>query len=99
MKSLVCVLAMGSIVLLSMTVSVKTQHSVAIEPEAMTALTKMGEYLRSLKAFQVEAATNREDVLEDGQKVQFTGVTRMLARMPDRLHIAADSDRHHREFF
>jgi hypothetical protein len=99
MKSLARVLTAGSIVLLSMTASVKTQHNAAIEPEAMTALTKMGEYLRSLTAFQVEAVTNREDVLEDGQKVQFTGATRMLVRMPDRFHIAADSDRHHREFF
>jgi hypothetical protein len=99
MKNLARLLTIGSIVLLGMSAPAQTQHAVAIEPEAMTALTKMGEYLRSLKAFQVEAATNREDVLEDGQKVQFTGVTTMLARMPDRLHVAADSDRHHREFF
>ena len=39
----------------------------------MTALSKMGGYLRSLKSFQVEAVTSREDVLEDGQKVQFSG--------------------------
>ena len=99
MRSLTRVLTVGSIVLISMTAPLRGQHSASIEPEAMSALTKMSEYLRSLKAFQVEAVTSREDVLEDGQKVQFAGVTRLLARIPDRLHIATDSDRHHREFF
>ena len=99
MRHLTRVLTVGSIVLISMTAPVRGQHSAQIEPEAMSALTEMGGYLRSLKAFQVEAVTSREDVLEDGQKVQFSGVTRMLARTPDRFHIAVDSDRHHREFF
>jgi hypothetical protein len=92
-------MTIGSLVLIGVTAPVQGQHNAQIEPEAMSALTKMGEYLRSLTAFQVEAVTSREDVLEDGQKVQFAGVTRMLARTPDRFHIAVDSDRHHREFF
>src|SRR4029079_13926070 len=74
------------------------QQNSLIEPEAMAALTKMGEYLRSLKAFQVDAVTSAEDVLEDGQKVQFGGVTNLLARMPDRLFIAVDSDRQNRDY-
>jgi len=99
MRSLTLVLTIGSIVLIGMTAPVNGQHGSEIEPEAMSALTKMGGYLRSLKAFQVEAVTSREDVLEDGQKVQFAGVTRVLARIPDRLHAVVDSERHHREFF
>jgi hypothetical protein len=99
MRSLARVLTVGSIVLIGVTAPVRGQHSASIEPEAMSALTKMSEYLRSLKAFQVEAMTTREDVLADGQKVQFSGVTRLLAKIPNRLHIATDSDRHHREFF
>ena len=99
MRSFTRALTVGSIVLISMTAPVRGQHSASIEPEAMSALTKMGGYLRSLKAFQVEAVTSKEDVLEDGQKVQFASVARMLARTPDRLHIAVDSDRHHREYF
>jgi hypothetical protein len=71
-------------------------QSAQIEPQAMDALKKMGGYLRSLKAFQVDAVTSSEDVLEDGQKVQFDGVTSILARMPDRLRISVDSDRRDR---
>jgi hypothetical protein len=67
-----------------------------IDPEAMTALKNMAAYLRTLKAFQVEATTSTEQVLVDGQKVQFDGVTSLLARMPDRLRIEVHSDRRDR---
>jgi hypothetical protein len=65
----------------------------AIDAEAMAALKKMGGYLRTLKAFQVEAVTSTEDVLEDGEKVQYGGVTTAVARIPDRLRVTVDSDR------
>ena len=68
------------------------------EAEAMAALNKMGGYLRSLKAFQVEAVTTREDVLADGEKVQFSGVAKLLARVPDRLRLDLVSDRRDRQF-
>lgn len=76
----------------------QTRPSAAMEPEAVTALRQMGSYLRSLKAFQVEAVTSEEDVLEDGQKVQFTSTTDMVARMPDRLRVDVDGDRRDRLF-
>ncbi len=69
-----------------------------VEPEAMAALQKMGVYLRSLKAMQVDAVTSTEEVLEDGQKVQFAGVTNMIARMPDRFRMAVNSDRRSRMY-
>ncbi len=53
---------------------------VAVEPEAIAALKGMGAYLRTLKAFQVDAVTTDEDVLDDGQKVQYQGVTKTLPR-------------------
>jgi len=89
----------GVIVLVGLTGYVSGQHGSQIEPEAMTALSKMGGYLRSLKSFQVEAVISREEVLEDGQKVQFASVTKLLARIPDRLFVAVKSDRHDREFY
>ena len=76
----------------------RAQQSVQIEPAAMSALHTMGAYLRSLKSFQVEAVTSTEDVLEDGQKVQFAGVTNVLARMPNRLRITVASDRRDRVY-
>jgi hypothetical protein len=76
--------------------NVRTQGNTQVEPDAMAALQRMGAYLRSLKAMQVEAVTSTEEVLEDGQKVQFAGVTTMIARLPDRFRMGVNSDRRSR---
>jgi hypothetical protein len=68
----------------------------AIEPGAVTALQSMGTYLRTLKSFQVEVATTDEDVLDDGQKIQYSGTTSILARMPNGLRAEVANDRHER---
>ena len=49
------------------------QQAPAVDPAAMAALDRMGAYLRTLKSFQVDVATTNEDVLDDGQKIQYTG--------------------------
>jgi len=69
-----------------------------VDPEAIAALNKMGAYLRTLKAFQVRAATSRDEVLADGQKISFDGVVDLLARTPDRLRLEVKSDLQHRLF-
>lgn len=68
----------------------------AIEPDAMTGLKAMSAYLRTLKTFQVEVAVVDEDVLEDGQKVQYTGVTKFLTQMPNRLRVDISNERRDR---
>jgi hypothetical protein len=68
----------------------------AIDATAMAALQKMGGYLRTLKSFQVQAVTSTEDVLADGEKVQYAGVTTVIARIPDRLRVTVDTDRQSR---
>jgi hypothetical protein len=67
-----------------------------VEPEAVAALEKMGAYLRTLDAFQVRAATTREDVLDDGEKVAYSSVTDVLAQRPNRFRAEVDGDRHTR---
>jgi len=64
-----------------------------VEPEAVAALEKMGAYLRTLDAFQVRAATTREDVLDDGEKVAYSSVTDVLAQRPNRFRAEVDGDR------
>jgi len=68
----------------------------SLDPAAMAALQGMGAYLRTLKVFQVDVATTDEDVLDDGQKLQYDGVTNILARMPDRLRAEVANRRHQR---
>jgi len=72
---------------------------VAIDSASVAALVKMGGYLRTLKAFQVKAATSRDEVLASGQQVQYGGIADILVRMPDRLRAVVASDRQDRMYF
>jgi len=94
---------LGAVLAAAMVVAASPAHAQtaaaakpALEPAAMAALQSMGAYLRTLKAFQVEAATTSEDVLDDGQKDQYSGVTTILANMPTRLRAEVANDRHER---
>jgi hypothetical protein len=101
MRPLSKVLAAVSIALASAAVPVLAQPATPtpaspIEPAAMKALARMSAYLRSLKAFQVEAVTTDEDVLTDGQKVQYAGTTNLVAQIPGRLRADVTNDRYER---
>lgn len=71
----------------------------AIEPGSIGALDKMGAYLRSLNSFQVKAEITQEDVLTNGQKVTYSKVADIVARMPDRLFAKVSGDRMDRFWF
>jgi hypothetical protein len=79
--------------------SAKAGDDSDINAEAMAALTSMGTYLRSLKAFQVTAVVTKDDVLDDGELIQFDTNVNLLARMPDRLRVEVTSVRQHRLYF
>ena len=70
----------------------------AVEPAALKALDQMGAYLRTLTEFQVEAITQKEEVLDNGLKVQFQGVVSLTAQKPDRLMGTVTSDRQERQY-
>jgi hypothetical protein len=74
------------------------QQAPAVEPGAMAALQGMAAYLRTLKSFQVDVATTDEDVLDDGQKIQYSGTTTILARMPNGLRADVANDRRERMY-
>jgi hypothetical protein len=75
-----------------------TPKSNLIQPEAMQALDKMGAYLRTLKDFQVKAEVTSEDVLTDGEKVQFGHTTDVLVHLPDKLRAEVDGEQKSRLF-
>jgi hypothetical protein len=70
-----------------------------VAPEATKALNSMGDYLRTLKTFQVKATISREIVMLDGEKVQFDGTADLIVQRPDRLRLSMTSDRTDRRFF
>ena len=98
MKQLRRTLTAMAVILLGVAAAAHAQQAAAIDPEAMAALQKMGAYLRSLTSFQVEAATTDEDVLDDGQRIQYVGEANILARMPDRLRAEVSNDRFERMY-
>jgi hypothetical protein len=75
-----------------------TPPNSAIDPDAITALNDMGAYLRGLKEYQVKARVTSDDVLTDGQRIQYTSATDMLVRNPDRLLANVVNDRIERTF-
>jgi hypothetical protein len=75
------------------------QESSAIDPDAMDALNKMGAYLRTLKSFQVTADVATDNVLDDGQTIQFTSKVDLVAARPNRMRIEVTDDAGHRFFY
>ena len=59
----------------------------------------MGAYLRTLKSFQVRADVATDDVLDDGQTIQFSSKVDLVAARPNRLRIEVTDDKGHRFFF
>lgn len=68
-----------------------------IDPRAIDALRRMGAQLRALKSFEVNAQTLRDEVLDDGETVQVSGVVDYLVRVPDRLRADVRTDRKQRQ--
>jgi hypothetical protein len=71
----------------------------AIDPDAMEALNKMGVYLRTLTSFQVLADVTTDNVLDDGQTIQFSSKVDLVAARPNRMRIEVTDDDGHRFFF
>jgi hypothetical protein len=59
-------------------------------------LVSMGQYLRGLKSFGIHADTTNDEVMENGQKLQFAGAADYLVRSPEGLRMELKSDRRHR---
>jgi len=70
-----------------------------IDPDAMAALDKMGAELRSHNNFDMKADITHEDVLNDGQKLQYAGTVEVEARRPDRFKLSVVSDLRDREIY
>jgi hypothetical protein len=59
----------------------------------------MGAYLRTLNSFQVRADTTTDDILDDGQTIQFSSKVDLVAARPNRMRIEVIDDDGHRFFF
>ena len=69
------------------------------DASAIAALERMGGYLRGLTTFQIRGETSRDEVLDDGQSVEFGAVVDMIVQRPNRIRAEVTSDRKHRLYF
>lgn len=71
----------------------------AVDPAAIAALHKMGEFLRNQQNFSVQARTTTDDVLPSGQKVQYSGTVDLKVRRPDRMRMDIAGDRRNEHIY
>lgn len=80
-------LSMGILCSLPQLAAAAAEHPVR-EQQAVDAVNQMGQFLRGLKQFEVTVNSDRDEVLTNGQILQFSHTTRMLVNQPD--HMQAD---------
>ena len=69
------------------------------DPEAIAALERMGDHLRSIMTFGVTGDITTEEVLDTGQTIQYTGAIDLIAQRPGRLRANLDSSRKRRQYY
>src|SRR6185503_12498487 len=69
------------------------------DPEAIAALDRMGDHLRSIMTFGILADYTSEEVLDTGQTIQYTGAIDLVAQRPGHLRANLDSSRKRRQYF
>jgi hypothetical protein len=77
----------------------RSDAAIERDPDAIKALEDMSAYLRTLKAIQVHVTTSRDEVLEDGQNVTFSGTVDMIAERPNHLRVEVINDKQQRMYF
>lgn len=74
--------------------------SQSVDPASIAALNRMGAYLRTLTNFEVRARTSIDEVLIDnGQKIQFSGEGLYKVRRPSAFYLETKTDRRQRRFY
>src|SRR6059058_5147237 len=77
----------------------ETASTGTIDPKATSALRTMGAYLRTMKSFGVQVKGARDEVMNDGQKIQINGTVSYLVRSPDRFRAEINTDRKQRTIY
>jgi hypothetical protein len=90
--ALVFCVCVGPHVLAKTSHQASSQGNSNIDPDAMEALNKMGAYLRSLKAFQIESEVTNDDVLDDGEIITDSRINSLLSVGPNLLRAELKSD-------
>jgi len=94
--------ALGCVLAIQPQISRADDTSVAMQevmPDALAALERMGEHLKTLSQFTLSAETTSEDVLDYGEKVMIGGDIIYHVKSPDRLSLGIVTDKRERHYF
>ncbi|SIO21128.1 DUF2092 domain-containing protein [Paraburkholderia phenazinium] len=69
------------------------QAQAEMQPQAVDALNKLGNYLRSLKSFRIQADSVTDAVLTTGQNVGFLHRTEMSVQRPNKVRVVVTGSR------
>lgn len=69
------------------------------DSKALTALEQMGTYLRGLRYFRISASSETDQILEDGENIEFHHQTELQAVQPDKLQVSVEAQGSQRSFF
>jgi hypothetical protein len=69
------------------------------DPRALKVLQDVGAYLRTLKHIHLNATSDTDQVLDNGQTVQFNKLTELIATQPNKLRISVADGPHRRTLF
>jgi hypothetical protein len=70
-----------------------------VDQDALAALERMGAALRARNIFVLTADVTDEDVLNSGEKLQFSGTIEIRAKRPDRFKVSIMSDIKDRQIY
>lgn len=72
--------------------------SARVPADARAVMDRMGAYLGSLESFSVSAQTSRDQLVDEGYKLQNNEAVTMHVRRPDRMRVEVDGDMGGRTF-
>lgn len=75
------------------------QEMRTVMPDAVLALERMGEHLKTLKQFGLSAETTSEDVLDGDEKIMIGGRITYRVKTPDRMVLDIVTDKRERQYF
>jgi hypothetical protein len=69
------------------------QAQAELQPQAVDALNKLGNYLRTLKSFRIQADSVTDAVLTTGQNIGFLHRTEMSVQRPNKVRVVITGSR------
>jgi len=57
-----------------------------IDPQAMAALNRMSDHLKTLKAFRINSEVSKDELVDTNMKIQKSASNEISVQLPDRLH-------------